>query len=82
MGRLNGLLHAMHHRGVASPAPVYCSPVPVYDISWLFNSFKNRTRIELRGVSGVINQIQAEDGSGKSYNVKFDNERTVYIRTN
>lgn len=57
------------------------------DYQKLCDSMKNRTPMEfiddgLRVHTGIVNTIQAEDGSGKSWNVTLHTNERLYLRTN
>lgn len=58
---------------------------PVISFQWLCDMMKSRQRVVLLNsnnapVTGIIGQIQAEDGSGKCWNVTVG-ERKVFVRT-
>lgn len=59
---------------------------PVISFRWLCDMMQSRQRVVLLNsnnapIAGVIGQIQAEDGSGKCWNVMVG-ERKIFVRTN
>jgi hypothetical protein len=67
------------HRVVPMPATR-----PIISFRWLCEMMQSRSMVCLfdtsnRPVYGVIGQIQAEDGSGKCWNVKLDTQ-WVFVR--
>ena len=58
---------------------------PVISFRWLCDMMQSRQRVVLlesngQPVGGIIGQIQAEDGSGKCWNVKVG-EVWIFVRT-
>jgi hypothetical protein len=58
---------------------------PVISFKWLCDMMQSRQRVVLfdsnnTPVTGIIGQIQAEDGSGKCWNLLVG-ERKVFVRT-
>jgi hypothetical protein len=58
---------------------------PVISFQWLCEMMQSRQRVVLldsanEPVTGVIGEIQAEDGSGKCWNVTVSGRR-VFVRT-
>jgi len=50
----------------------------------LFFAMVNRREIEVQGITGIIQSIQMEDGSGTSFNVQIDTGKGIisaYTRT-
>lgn len=45
----------------------------------LFEAMINRTIVTIKGIKGMINAIDMEDGSGFSFNVRID-QKIVYVR--
>jgi hypothetical protein len=57
---------------------------PVLSFKWLCEMMQKRVTVTLldtsnKPVYGVIGHIQAEDGSGKCWNVKLD-DRWIFVR--
>ena len=57
----------------------------VYSFQALCVTMQKRAMVTLQGpdgkhYTGHINSIQAEDGSGRNWNVTLDNRHTIFVR--
>lgn len=60
----------------APTAKIRVIPVPVkkvYELDAMFTAMRKRLTVTMEDHTGIINGIQAEDGSGRSWLVKFHN---------
>ncbi len=59
---------------------------PVYSFAWLCQSMQQRQNVTImlhsgKTISGIINGIAVEDGSGRHWLVKMNNEEhSYYVR--
>jgi hypothetical protein len=58
----------------------------VYERSWLFSllAINGCCPVVISGVTGIVDSIQREDGSGKSFNVAMNTKggaKVVHVRT-
>ena len=69
-------------RIVPVPPPLRVIPAPtVYKLDSIILAMRKRFEVTIAGHTGLVNGIQAEDGSGKSWLIKFHNrDKWVYVR--
>lgn len=59
------------YRPVGRPSNVVCRKTININRFELFNAMLNRTPITLGDITGIINGIEMEDGSGHCFNVRL-----------